>query len=349
MKNRERIRQRVYGIFLAGVLGVGSISSCGSELSEQRMDSIEADRITIEIDKDENMPNVQENVQENMQENVQEELEASILWNTYHDESVIVEEESLENDAFSDLYMMERVVNVEEADLTHDGVMDKIVSRIYYPSSDEGKTASELINGRGRCYISVYDGDGLTEDWGNFDGKCIWEKAFSTIHPENGQLYLINDKGQDYLLWNTDYSIMGHGCYTYRVFYLTGEQEEIVRREDGHLASTLGKAFGEKEEIIEAEDSGHFSYTNRDSGNIEFPIDHLIEYTKELEKYMEESTLLIYCSTDEGRIRTFEEECSADVLELWGFLKSDRDKEELTMETLRETMERYYDEEWDLK
>ena len=259
-------------------------------------------------------------------------------------------EEEVEEDFQQDTEKWhEIVVNVEEADLTHDGVMDKIVSRIYYPSWGEGKSAKELLEGCGRCYISVYDGNGLIEDGINFNGTCIWEKAFSGVHPENGQLYLLNKKGEDYLVWNSDYSIMGHGCYTYRVFYLTGEQEEIVEIKDGHLATTLGRAFGEQEERIVAEDIGHFSYTNKSSGNIEFSVEHLISYTEDLNTYLKDSILLVYCNTNESRIRTFEESCSASVFELWNFLIWDRDREEITIETLREAMERYYREEWNLE
>lgn len=255
----------------------------------------------------------------------------------------------LEQTAEDTVKWNEIVVNVEEADLTHDGVMDKIVSRIYYPSWEEGKSVKELLEGCERCYVSVYDGNGLIEDGINFNGTCIWEKAFSGIHPENGQLYLLNKNGEDYLIWNSDYSIMGHGCYNYRVFYLTGKQEEIGEIRDGHLASTLGKVFGEGEERVVAEDSGHFSYTNKSGQNIEFPIEHLISYTENLNTYLKDSVLLVYCNTSESRIRTFEESCSASVFELWKFLIGDRDREEITMETLREEMERYYREEWNLE
>lgn len=243
----------------------------------------------------------------------------------------------------------EIVVNVEEADLTHDGVMDKIVSRIFYPSWEEGKSAKELLEGCGRCYISIYDGNGLIEDGINFNGTCIWEKAFSGVHPENGQLYLLNKDGEDYLVWNSDYSIMGHGCFNYQVFYLTGRQEEIGEIEDGHLAVTLGKAFGEGEEKIVAEDIGHFSYTNKSGQNAEFPIEHLISYTEDLNTYLKDSILLVYCNIGESRIRTFEESCSASAFEMWNFLIEDKDREKITMETLREAMERYHREEWNLE
>lgn len=231
-----------------------------------------------------------------------------------------------EPSAFDEMEWKEIVVNVEEADLTHDGIMDKIVTRITYTRREEKITARELLRSIKVYKISVYDGDGLMEDGTDFEENCIWEKEFSGVHLLNGQLYRINREGEDYLVWNTDYTIMGHALYAYRVFYLTSECEEIV----------------------EAEDSGHFTYDNRCSGNIEFPVDHLIAYTEDLEKQLEGSELLIYCSIgDKDRIRTFDETCSADLFELWNWLKSWNEEEDFTIETLREAMERYYVEEWD--
>lgn len=233
-----------------------------------------------------------------------------------------------ETSAFEERDWKAIVVNVEEADFTHDGIMDKIVTRITYAGLEEKITARELLRAMKVYKISVYDGNGLMEDGTDFEENCIWEKEFSSVHPLNGQLYRINREGEDYLVWNTDYTIMGHFLYAYRVFYLTSECEEIV----------------------EAEDSGHFTYDNMCSGNVEFPVDHLIDYTEDLKKQLEGSELLIYCSIgDEDRIRTFDEACSADIFELWNWLKSWNEKEDFTMETLREAMERYYVEEWDRK
>lgn len=222
--------------------------------------------------------------------------------------------------------IMEEIVNIEEADITHDGVPDKIVSyirdRVF--EGEEPMTAKERLNRMGECVVRVYDGTALSEDETFSPEDCIWECSHATPHVGNGQLYLTERDGESFFIENSDYMNQGMGIYGYHVFYLEDSREKIV-----------------------AEDQLNFylSAVYPPDAILKF-VETALAYTKGLEKELEGSKLLVYCSVgQEARLRTFDEACSARAEEiwLWAFEENDKDTaEEITMENLPKVLEAYY-------
>ena len=222
----------------------------------------------------------------------------------------------------------EEIVNVEEADLTHDGVPDKIVSYIWYGDYEDGleKTAEEKLNSQGACIIRVYDGRQLSSDGIYEEESCIWERTYGVPHVGNGQLYLLRYNGETYLLENSDYIMQGAACFEYRVFYLNNEKEEIIT-EKNELPFSITE-----ENLLYNEEA--------------FPIEEGMAYTEALARLLKESTLLIYCNVDQNpRIRTFEKSCTAEAEEIWNWMKDYVDME-ITMENLHDVLTVYYQEVW---
>ena len=108
----------------------------------------------------------------------------------------------------------------------------------------------------------------------------------------------------------------------------------------------------ECEEIVEKENKVRFTMYQAAPGGETgtFPIDEMIAYTEDLKQQLENSILLVYTDVEQGaKIRTFEEECTVNVFDVWRWLKQYNNDNDFTMESLRETMERYYKEVWDFQ
>lgn len=306
MGNKRDVYQ-MFGLFLAGLFGMGLISSCGNNLADTKKTDV-----------------------------TEQEVENTVL----------------EDTTLPDLYAIERVVNVKEADLTHDGVKDKIVSTICYLNEyemDGEKTADELMNSYYGviCNVYVYDGNGLTEkeicfeersitgylnsglpivEYGiKFEGDCIWKDYYAVPHSGNGWLCLATYDGKDYLLDISSSIWQGRANFQYKLFSFTNEYRENVERENNVI----------------------FTIDNVSAGGVAFPIDEMIAYTEDLEQQLEGSILLIYTDIEQrARICTFEKESTANAFDAWYWLKKYNDDNDFTIESLRETMEWYYKEEW---
>lgn len=218
--------------------------------------------------------------------------------------------------------MPEKIVNIEEVDITHDGVPDKIVTYIVSkePEYSEGKTLEELVSESYASKIRVYDGKGIGEQDTYEPQDCIWEGMYGIPHVGNGQLYLLESNGKPYLLFNSDYIIQGWASFGYRVFYLNEKGEEIIEKE-AELPFMLTRLFPESESNFSVEES--------------------IVYTEALDELLGDSKLLAYYTVDQTpRASTFEKECSAKAEEIWDFAESTVEQE-ITMENLREMLEVY--------
>lgn len=122
-----------------------------------------------------------------------------------------------------------RVLNVQLADLTHDGVDDYVVTIIYVNPSVTTQDPSEMLNNAGVGYIQVYDGsntDGL-----DALGTLLWEKEFASAHAGNTQVNLVHREGLDYLMPTDIYSMMGTYYFHYEVLYLDAKGNKHVVEE----------------------------------------------------------------------------------------------------------------------
>ena len=248
--------------------------------------------------------------------------------------------------------MIEDIINIEEVDFTQDGVMDKAVSKIYYLNEDnmQGKKTDCQWAG-GFCKVCIYDGNGLTEKeiaseeksiteylgsgvpvvpYGRIvEGNCIWEADYSTAHAGNGWLFLTTYNGKNCLLSVSNGIWQGSAVFRYQVISFTEECKEVVEKENEVKFTMYHTAPG--------------------GGTGTFPIDEMIAYTEDLKQQLENSILLVYTDVERGaKIRTFEEECTINVFDAWDWLKEYHNGNDFTMESLREAMEKYYKEVWNL-
>lgn len=122
-----------------------------------------------------------------------------------------------------------RVLNVQLADVTHDGVDDYVVTIIYVDPSVTTQDPSEMLDNAGVGYIHVYDGsntDGL-----DALGTLLWEKEFASAHAGNAQVNLVHREGLDYLMPTDIYSMMGTYYFHYEVLYLDAEGNKYIVEE----------------------------------------------------------------------------------------------------------------------
>ena len=114
-----------------------------------------------------------------------------------------------------------KVLNMQLADVTHDGVDDYVVTLIYVDPSVTSDNPTQMLDNAGVGYVQVYNGSdtkGLDEL-----GTLLWEKEFASAHPGNAQVNLVHRDGLDYLMPTNIYSMMGIYAFSYEVLYLDSE------------------------------------------------------------------------------------------------------------------------------
>ena len=122
-------------------------------------------------------------------------------------------------------------LNLEKADLTHDGVEDYIVTAMYFTPGTE-VTAENLDAAIQEqiwyvdVFVEVYDGSKITGE--EKVGEPIWIGGYSATHAGNGQINLVHRDGRDYLLESSLWTGQGMLGYTYEVFSLDGEGNKAV-------------------------------------------------------------------------------------------------------------------------
>jgi len=134
----------------------------------------------------------------------------------------------------------ERVIYSTTADVTHDGIEDRIDSII----ADEDVSGSpfEIMSGLGAAYIKVYPGN---EDGGFSDTAVFVSPDITDVHVGNGQICLVKKDGLSYLLISNMYEIMGHGSYYYTVFYIDTQRESAVCIDEAAAEFVLSDEFPE--------------------------------------------------------------------------------------------------------
>lgn len=154
----------------------------------------------------------------------------------------------------------ERVVNVMYADVTHDGVEDRIVTSISCltlceASAAEGAqeqaadeiTPAQLLNQGEICYVRVYDGKYIETSYneaqyaatGGYATECaIWQKELANAHVGNGQVFLLEQEGLAYLVEASDYFGQGAASYSYAVLSLDEERRIFTAKENAYSFDT---------------------------------------------------------------------------------------------------------------
>ncbi len=125
------------------------------------------------------------------------------------------------------------MVNVIEADLTHDGVDDYIVTSIRGMYGTEkkytnGQDVEEFFNNSLElCYVRVYSGGGKSTVNEFYSDDCIWWQEFATARPGNRFVVLVKDGGKNYLMTGMLNEQQGTGDYKYEVLDLGDLPENI--------------------------------------------------------------------------------------------------------------------------
>lgn len=117
----------------------------------------------------------------------------------------------------------ERVIYSVTADVTHDGIEDRIDSII----ADEDVSGSpyEIMGGMGAAYIKVYPGK---EDGSFSDTAVFVSREVMDTHAGNGQIGLVEKDGLSYLLVSDMYEIMGTGGYSFAIFHIDVKRKTAV-------------------------------------------------------------------------------------------------------------------------
>ncbi len=122
-------------------------------------------------------------------------------------------------------------INVEKRDVTHDGVADYIVTSMTYEPAYMDANASLLdrIEKHIRfdlVQVNVYEGQELSDTYR--DENLLWSHDFSSVHVANGQLSIVQWKGQDYLLMSNLWGGQGTAGWDYEVFSFNASGEKHV-------------------------------------------------------------------------------------------------------------------------
>lgn len=134
----------------------------------------------------------------------------------------------------------ERVIYSVTADVTHDGIEDRIDSII----ADEDVSGSpfDIMSGLGTAYIKVYPGN---EEGGFSDTAVFVSPDITDAHVGNGQIGLVKKDGLSYLLTSNMYEMMGHASYYYTVFYIDTQRESAVCMDESIAQFILSEEFPE--------------------------------------------------------------------------------------------------------
>ena len=128
-----------------------------------------------------------------------------------------------------------KILNLQMADVTHDGVEDYIVTMIMLPpTADVNSTdINELLYSAGEGYVQVYDGSTEFDPAKSSAVKPIWEEDFAAAVPGHVQISLVQRNGLDYLLISYIEAQQGTYTFQYQVQSLDSEGHEyIIDREN---------------------------------------------------------------------------------------------------------------------
>ncbi len=130
----------------------------------------------------------------------------------------------------------ERVIYSVTADVTHDGIEDRIDSII----SDEDISGSpfEIMSGIGTAYIKVYPGK---EDGSFSDTAVFVSLEIADTHVGNGQIGLVKKDGLSYLLISNMYEIQGSADYSFVIFYIDTKRKAAACIDEDSIGFSISE------------------------------------------------------------------------------------------------------------
>lgn len=143
-------------------------------------------------------------------------------------------------------------INVEKRDVTHDGVLDYIVTSMEYDPVyiEKDSILQERITQQimyDVVAVNVYEGQNNSDTYS--EENLLWSQEYSRVHVGNGQLSIVQVEGKDYLLTSSLYGGQGAVTWDYEVFSLkeTGEKEVIDKQSVNFEIGTDDSAESYKE------------------------------------------------------------------------------------------------------
>ena len=204
----------------------------------------ESESSNYEISKEDPSKITEKDQTETMEEDSSEETQPETASRDIAPNAKIVSK-----DFYNENTWNKKVVNLEMADLTHDGVDDYVVTMIYVSSSVTSEDPADMLVNAGVGYIQVYDGsntNGLDEL-----GTLIWEKEFADAHPGNAQINLVSRDGKDYILSTGIDSQMGTYYFHYEVLSLDEKGNEYIIEENTLTYDTYDTTVHEQHPLNE--------------------------------------------------------------------------------------------------
>lgn len=133
----------------------------------------------------------------------------------------------------------ERVIYSVTADVTHDGIEDRIDSII----ADEDVSGSpyEIMSGMGAAYIKVYPGK---EDGSFSDTAVFVSREVMDTHAGNGQIGLVKKDGVSYLLVSDMYEGLGSAGYSFVIFYIDAKRKTAVCTDEDAIQFVIPEEMG---------------------------------------------------------------------------------------------------------
>lgn len=147
-----------------------------------------------------------------------------ILGKFYADTYTVSEANPQEH--FAELGWNKKIIHLQTADVTHDGVQDFIQTVIWVAPDVTEEDPNKMLRSAGVGYVEVYDGSTAS---GSGDlGVKIWEQEFADARPGNIQVSLVHRGGLDYLLLSNIDSQFGTYYFQYRVQSLDRAGREYI-------------------------------------------------------------------------------------------------------------------------
>ena len=190
-----------------------------------------------------------------------------------------------------DTTIQQKTMQTVVADLTHDGTKDIIFLDIEQDPEEEGLSNQQLLTMGYTMYLRVYSGENVLSSY-KPDTGCIFERALAKAHVGNGIYYLVHDKGKDYLMEVSCALYQGVGDFFYKVFILGNDGTKYV--------------IEEKHQEVDINDPGKIQ-----------PVEEMVEYTKDLQTWVDKGELLVLADVNTG-VRIFGEETATwNAWEIW--------------------------------
>ena len=160
-----------------------------------------------------------------------------------------------------------------EIELTDDAIPEHIITRMYEITGEEpGGRGSEMLVSQGACGVQVTVLDGAT-------GEVLYDRKFSIDQESQGQLALVSDGENWYMMENNCNEQNGEGIYHGVVFSWEAGEKKIIDEFDADFVTS-------KEVALQWVQEGK-KIISRD--------DVLPQYQQKIENWYENSELLVAC------------------------------------------------------